>query len=91
MGHDCRGFQRFAILPIGTVVTVTGPRGTFRYRVYAHHVIPGRGAPAHGLYRGDLTFSPASDPTPGSATSAGAEPAPAPSLIAVGDGDGLGC
>ncbi|MFJ4468810.1 hypothetical protein ACIP2X_15160 [Streptomyces sp. NPDC089424] len=57
VGHEyCGGFDRFAQLPVGTTVTATTPRGTFTYRVYAHHVSPGRGTPSHGLYWGDLTL-----------------------------------
>lgn len=56
VGHDYCGFQQFATLAVGTAVTVTSPRGTFRYRVYANYVTPGRGTPAHGLYWGDLTL-----------------------------------
>ncbi|MFF3126750.1 hypothetical protein ACFVRD_31560 [Streptomyces sp. NPDC057908] len=40
----------------GTVVSVETPREVLRYRVYARHLAPGRGTPAHGLYRGDLTL-----------------------------------
>ncbi|AQW51378.1 hypothetical protein [Streptomyces violaceusniger] len=65
VGHDYRGFQQFATLPIGTVVTVTGPCGTFRYRGYAHHLNPGRGAPAHGLCWGDLTLQSCVGPDTG--------------------------
>lgn len=56
VGHDYCGFQRFATLRAGTVVSVTSPRGTFYYRVYANYRTPGRGTPAHGLYWGDLTL-----------------------------------
>ncbi|MFF2845175.1 hypothetical protein ACFVT5_02425 [Streptomyces sp. NPDC058001] len=56
VGHDYCGFGRFAKLAVGTKVTATTPRGTFTYRVYANHVSPGRGTPAHGLYWGDLTL-----------------------------------
>lgn len=57
VGHEhCGGFDRFAELPVGTVVTAVTPRGTFTYRVYARHVSPGRGTPSHGLYWGDLTL-----------------------------------
>ncbi|MEU6340406.1 hypothetical protein ABZ883_05565 [Streptomyces sp. NPDC046977] len=65
VGHDYCGFQRFATLPIGTVVTATTPRGTFTYRVYAHHTEPGRGAPSHGLYWGDLTLQSCVGPNTG--------------------------
>ncbi|MEV7285198.1 hypothetical protein AB0O01_11655 [Streptomyces sp. NPDC093252] len=66
VGHDyCGGFDRFATLPLGTVVTVTTPRGTFRYRVYAHHRTPGRGTPAAGLYWGDLTLQSCVGPDTG--------------------------
>ncbi|MER5912481.1 hypothetical protein ABT124_18810 [Streptomyces sp. NPDC001982] len=56
VGHDYCGFDRFAELPVGTIVTATTPRGTFKYRVYANYVSPGRGTPSHGLYWGDLTL-----------------------------------
>ncbi|MET8827124.1 hypothetical protein ABZX40_05640 [Streptomyces sp. NPDC004610] len=66
VGHDhCGGFDRFATLPLGTVVTATTPRGTFRYRVYAHHLSPGRGTPAAGLYWGDLTLQSCVGPDTG--------------------------
>ncbi|MFJ4844296.1 hypothetical protein [Streptomyces sp. NPDC088733] len=65
VGHDYCGFQRFATLPIGTAVTATTPRGTFTYRVYAHHTEPGRGTPSHGLYWGDLTLQSCVGPNTG--------------------------
>ncbi|MFD3456415.1 hypothetical protein ACFWVC_30120 [Streptomyces sp. NPDC058691] len=65
VGHDYCGFQRFATLPIGTAVTATTPRGTFTYRVYAHHIEPGRGTPSHGLYWGDLTLQSCVGPNTG--------------------------
>ncbi|MFG2432724.1 hypothetical protein [Streptomyces sp. NPDC048590] len=55
VGHDHCGFQQFATLPTGTRVTVDTPSGTLTYEVYARYLTPGRGAPAHGLYWGDLT------------------------------------
>ncbi|MFF3380015.1 hypothetical protein ACFYXF_44560 [Streptomyces sp. NPDC002680] len=65
VGHDYCGFDRFAELPVGTVVTATTPRGTFAYRVYARHVSPGRGTPSHGLYWGDLTLQSCVGPDTG--------------------------
>ncbi|MGY1498003.1 hypothetical protein ACW4TU_15620 [Streptomyces sp. QTS52] len=65
VGHDYCGFDRFAELPLGTVVTATTPRGTFEYRVYARHVSPGRGTPSHGLYWGDLTLQSCVGPDTG--------------------------
>ncbi|MEU3978769.1 hypothetical protein AB0F77_01450 [Streptomyces sp. NPDC026672] len=65
VGHDHCGFDRFATLPVGTDVTATTPRGTFTYRVYAHHVSPGRGTPSHGLYWGDLTLQSCIGPDTG--------------------------
>ncbi|WP_189149573.1 hypothetical protein [Streptomyces lacrimifluminis] len=65
VGHDYCGFDRFAELPVGTVVTATTPRGTFEYRVYARHVSPGRGTPSHGLYWGDLTLQSCVGPDTG--------------------------
>ncbi|MFF3563377.1 hypothetical protein ACFYXS_25340 [Streptomyces sp. NPDC002574] len=65
VGHDYCGFRRFATLPVGTVVTATTPRGTFTYRVYAHHVEPGRGTPSHGLYWGDLVLQSCVGPNTG--------------------------
>ncbi|MCX5410507.1 hypothetical protein [Streptomyces sp. NBC_00059] len=56
VGHDHCGFQQFATLPVGTVVTVETPRTTLRYTVYTRYLTPGRGTPAHGLYWGDLTL-----------------------------------
>ncbi|MER5555066.1 hypothetical protein ABT001_25910 [Streptomyces sp. NPDC002793] len=56
VGHDHCGFQQFATLPVGTVVTVETPSETLRYRVYTQYLTPGRGALAHGLYWGDLTL-----------------------------------
>lgn len=46
----------FATLRIGTKVTISTPRDTWTYTVYADYVTPGRGAPAAGLYWGDLTL-----------------------------------
>ncbi|MEU1034982.1 hypothetical protein ABZ402_41085 [Streptomyces mirabilis] len=65
VGHDYCGFERFAKLPVGTVVTATTPRGTFEYRVYAHYVSPGRGTPSQGLYWGDLTLQSCVGPDTG--------------------------
>ncbi|MGW4991091.1 hypothetical protein ACWEQ3_26110 [Streptomyces mirabilis] len=65
VGHDYCGFERFAELPVGTVVTATTPRGTFEYRVYAHYVSPGRGTPSQGLYWGDLTLQSCVGPNTG--------------------------
>ncbi|MFF3661928.1 hypothetical protein [Streptomyces olivochromogenes] len=65
VGHDYCGFERFAKLPVGTVVTATTPRGTFEYRVYAHYVSPGRGTPSQGLYWGDLTLQSCVGPNTG--------------------------
>ncbi|MFD0343671.1 hypothetical protein ACFVH0_34205 [Streptomyces sp. NPDC127117] len=65
VGHDHCGFGQFATLPIGTVVTVETPRRTLRYRVYARHLTPGRGTPAHGLYWGDLTLQSCVGPDTG--------------------------
>lgn len=48
VGHDYCGFSRFATLPVGTRVTVETPRETLAYRVYAHYLTPGRGAPRTG-------------------------------------------
>lgn len=61
VGHDYCGFGQFATLPVGTVVTVETPR----YRVYARHLTPGRGTPAHGLYWGDLTLQSCVGPDTG--------------------------
>lgn len=65
VGHDFCGFGRLATLPIGTEVTVETPRALLRYRVYARHLTPGRGAPAHGLYWGDLTLQSCVGPDTG--------------------------
>ncbi|GGJ21246.1 hypothetical protein [Streptomyces brasiliensis] len=65
VGHDYCGFDRFATLPVGTVVTATTPRGTFTYRVYAHEVSAGRGTLSHGLYWGDLTLQSCVGPDTG--------------------------
>ncbi|MFE3151993.1 hypothetical protein ACFXJ6_35990 [Streptomyces sp. NPDC059218] len=65
VGHDYCGFGQFATLPIGTEVTVETPRQTLRYRVYARHLTPGRGTPAHGLYWGDLTLQSCLGPDTG--------------------------
>ncbi|MFC8668317.1 hypothetical protein [Streptomyces sp. NPDC057199] len=65
VGHDYCGFDRFATLPVGSTVTVRSPRGSWTYRVYATHVTPGRGAPAAGLYWGDLTLQSCVGPDTG--------------------------
>ncbi|EST30891.1 hypothetical protein M877_08830, partial [Streptomyces niveus NCIMB 11891] len=65
VGHDFCGFGQLATLPIGTEVTVETPRAPLRYRVYARHLTPGRGAPAHGLYWGDLTLQSCVGPDTG--------------------------
>ncbi|MEU9358073.1 hypothetical protein AB0D35_08145 [Streptomyces sp. NPDC048301] len=65
VGHDHCGFQQFATLRTGTVVTVDTPRETLTYRVYARYLTPGRGAPAHGLYWGDLTLQSCVGPDTG--------------------------
>ncbi|MFB7306247.1 hypothetical protein [Streptomyces sp. NPDC056192] len=65
VGHDFCGFQQFATLPVGTVVTVETSRQVLRYKVYARHLTPGRGAPAHGLYWGDLTLQSCAGPDTG--------------------------
>ncbi|MFI6894388.1 hypothetical protein ACIBM4_09780 [Streptomyces sp. NPDC050256] len=65
VGHDYCGFSRFATLAVGTRVTVETPRETLTYRVYAHYLTPGRGAPAHGLYWGDLTLQSCVGPDTG--------------------------
>lgn len=65
VGHDFCGFQQFAMLPVGTVVTVETPRQVLRYKVYARYLTPGRGAPAHGLYWGDLTLQSCVGPDTG--------------------------
>lgn len=65
VGHDYCGFDRFATLPIGTRVTISTPRGTWTYKVYAHYVTPGRGVPAAGLYWGDLTLQSCVGPDTG--------------------------
>lgn len=57
VGHNyCGGFSQFAKLRPGTVVTITGPHGTQRYRVYANRAIGRQGGSAVGLFRGDLTL-----------------------------------
>ncbi|MFF3845004.1 hypothetical protein [Streptomyces sp. NPDC002328] len=65
VGHDHCGFDRFATLPVGATVEIGTPRGAWTYRVYAHHVTPGRGAPAAGLYWGDLTLQSCVGPDTG--------------------------
>ncbi|HEY9332210.1 MAG TPA: hypothetical protein VIS09_28880, partial [Streptomyces sp.] len=65
VGHDYCGFSRFATLPVGTRVTVETPRETLTYRVYARYRTPGRGAPAHGLFWGDLTLQSCVGPDTG--------------------------
>ncbi|GGN25163.1 hypothetical protein [Streptomyces fuscichromogenes] len=65
VGHDYCGFDLFATLRVGTRVTVGTPRGTWSYTVYAHYVTPGRGAPAAGLYWGDLTLQSCVGPDTG--------------------------
>ncbi len=65
VGHDYCGFDRFATLGVGTKVTISTPRGTWRYTVYAHYVTPGRGVPAAGLYWGDLTLQSCVGPDTG--------------------------
>ncbi|MFC5260325.1 hypothetical protein ACFPT6_35335, partial [Streptomyces cinereospinus] len=66
VGHDyCNGFDRFAELPVGTRVTLTTVRGTWTYEVYATYITPGRGAPAAGLYWGDLTLQSCVGPDTG--------------------------
>ncbi|MFF1913283.1 hypothetical protein ACFVYE_16935 [Streptomyces sp. NPDC058239] len=65
VGHDFCGFQQFATLPVGTVATVETPRQVLRYKVYARYLTPGRGAPAHGLYWGDLTLQSCVGPDTG--------------------------
>ncbi|MFF0589398.1 hypothetical protein ACFYWD_25910 [Streptomyces sp. NPDC003781] len=66
VGHDyCNGFDRFATLPVGTRVTLATVRGAWTYEVYANHVTPGRGAPAAGLYWGDLTLQSCVGPDTG--------------------------
>lgn len=65
VGHDHCGFQQFATLPTGTLVTVDTPRETLTYKVYARYLTPGRGAPAHGLYWGDLTLQSCVGPDTG--------------------------
>lgn len=65
VGHDFCGFGQLATLAIGTVVTVETRREVLRYRVYARHLTPGRGAPAHGLYWGDLTLQSCVGPDTG--------------------------
>ncbi|MET8983734.1 hypothetical protein ABZX85_50075 [Streptomyces sp. NPDC004539] len=65
VGHDYCGFDRFATLAVGTDVEISTPRGTWTYRVYGHHLTPGRGAPAAGLYWGDLTLQSCVGPDTG--------------------------
>lgn len=65
VGHDYCGFDLFATLPVGTRVMVSSPRGTWTYEVYATYVTPGRGAPAAGLYWGDLTLQSCVGPDTG--------------------------
>ncbi|MGW3288060.1 hypothetical protein ACWDR3_25850 [Streptomyces sp. NPDC001002] len=65
VGHDYCGFDRFATLPVGSRVTISSPRGSWTYRVYAHYITPGRGAPAAGLYWGDLTLQSCVGPDTG--------------------------
>ncbi|MFI6642107.1 hypothetical protein [Streptomyces sp. NPDC050504] len=65
VGHDYCGFGQFASLPVGTLVTIRTPRATHTYRVYATYLTPGRGAPAHGLYWGDLTLQSCVGPDTG--------------------------
>ncbi|MCX5341299.1 hypothetical protein [Streptomyces atratus] len=65
VGHDYCGFGQFAALPVGTVVTVGTPHEVLRYRVYARHLTPGRGTPAHGLYWGYLTLQSCVGPDTG--------------------------
>ncbi|WP_210585494.1 hypothetical protein [Streptomyces sp. GESEQ-35] len=65
VGHDFCGFDRFATLPVGTRVTIASPRGTWAYQVYANYITPGRGAPAAGLYWGDLTLQSCVGPDTG--------------------------
>ncbi|MER5793505.1 hypothetical protein [Streptomyces sp. NPDC001980] len=65
VGHDYCGFDLFATLRVGTKVTIGTPRGTWTYTVYANYVAPGRGAPAAGLYWGDLTLQSCVGPDTG--------------------------
>ncbi|MEU6201467.1 hypothetical protein [Streptomyces sp. NPDC047061] len=65
VGHDYCGFDLFATLRVGTRVTVSSPHGTWTYTVYANYVTPGRGAPAAGLYWGDLTLQSCVGPDTG--------------------------
>ncbi|GGK06330.1 hypothetical protein GCM10011583_42530 [Streptomyces camponoticapitis] len=65
VGHDFCGFGQLATPAVSTVVTVETPREVLRYRVYARHLTPGRGAPAHGLYWGDLTLQSCVGPDTG--------------------------
>ncbi|MEU9447586.1 hypothetical protein [Streptomyces sp. NPDC048277] len=65
VGHDYCGFDLFATLRVGTRVTISTPRGTWTYTVYANYVTPGRGAPAAGLYWGDLTLQSCVGPDTG--------------------------
>ncbi|MFG2954754.1 hypothetical protein ACGF5O_13600 [Streptomyces sp. NPDC048291] len=65
VGHDYCGFDLFATLRVGTRVAIGTPRGTWTYTVYANYVTPGRGAPAAGLYWGDLTLQSCVGPDTG--------------------------
>ncbi|MGW7540534.1 hypothetical protein ACWGKQ_05385 [Streptomyces sp. NPDC054770] len=65
VGHDYCGFDSFATLRVGTEVTISTPRGTWTYTVYANYVTPGRGAPAAGLCWGDLTLQSCVGPDTG--------------------------
>ncbi|MFE9608681.1 hypothetical protein [Streptomyces sp. NPDC006012] len=66
VGHDyCNGFGRFATLPKGTRITLSTVHGTWTYEVYASYLTPGRGAPAAGLYWGDLTLQSCVGPDTG--------------------------
>ncbi|MFF4748719.1 hypothetical protein ACWD5R_02400 [Streptomyces sp. NPDC002514] len=66
VGHDyCNGFDRFATLPKGTRITLSTVHGTWTYEVYASYLTPGRGAPAAGLYWGDLTLQSCVGPDTG--------------------------
>ncbi len=56
VGHNYCGFERFARLPVGATVTVTGPTSVAEYRVYGHRVINRQGGSGAGLYGGDLTL-----------------------------------
>ncbi|MFE4424217.1 hypothetical protein, partial [Streptomyces sp. NPDC056817] len=56
VGHNYCGFERFATLPVGTTLTVTGPTSVAEYRVYGHRAINRQGGSGAGLYDGDLTL-----------------------------------